>query len=136
MSYLHRPKDEHLIGSYHMFWSRRIAEVATDSDVAVLLDSLIAREPSVLDDRVDIRPRHFVGTLLVRGIQAHGESISDERLCLWLGVVLDNHGFSRIRGEEAAAIKAWLEAHPERYKGAVSASIAMRARRQLSVVPA
>lgn len=125
LSYLHRPKDDHLIGSYYMFWSRQAAEAASDKDVADLLDALEAQRPSVLDDHSDIRARNMVGALLTRGVKIHGENVSDERLYRWLGVALDKHGYSRIEREEGTVIKEWLEAHPERYKGLVSAGIAI-----------
>lgn len=123
LTYFHRRKDEHLIGSYHMFWSRKVAEVASDEDVAVLLDELAAHKPSIFDNHLDLTARALIGSLLPRGITVHGHEISDERLYQWLGIALDKHGFSRIEREEALTIKQWLEEHPDRYIGAVAASL-------------
>ena len=125
LTYLHRPKDDNLIGTYFIFWSRRVAEAATDENVAVLLDALATMNPSVLDDQAHFRVRDMAGTILARGVKIYGETIGDDRLYRWLGVAVDEHGFSRIENKESAAIEAWLEGHPERFKGLLSVMIAV-----------
>lgn len=123
-SYMHRPKNDHLIGSYYTFWSRDISEAATNADVPVLLDALVAKKPAVLDDHRDLRVRNMVGNLLNRGVRDQGGNVTDQRLYQWLGTGVDKHGFPRIEQHESTAIKGWLEAHPDRYKGLLSAGIA------------
>ena len=124
-TYLHRPKDDHLIGSYYQFWSRHLAEAASDADVAVLLDALDARTPSILDDSSDIKVRNMVGALLTRGVQIIGDRIADDRLYRWLGVGVDKYGHSHIERDDSAVIKTWLEGRPEQYKSLLSIGIAM-----------
>jgi hypothetical protein len=121
-TFLHPRKDQGLIGRYYMFWARQLSEAATDADVAVLLDALVAREPSVLGDRTDIAMRNMVETLLPRGVDAHADVIADDRLYQWLGIVLDKNGFVQVKRENVT-IKHWLETHPDRYKGMMSAAI-------------
>jgi len=123
-SYLHKPKNDHLIGMYHMFWSHKISEVAGDSDIPILMDILAAKKPQVLDDHNDYRLKKMVGRLLCRAIRDHSEGITDERLYEWLGTALDKYDFPHIDREESACIKDWLEAHPERYKGLLLVGIA------------
>jgi hypothetical protein len=123
-SYIHRPKNDHLIGSYYMFWSHYISETATDADVPVLLDALVAKKPAVWDDHRDLWVRDMVGSLLTRGVRDWGSSVTDQRLYQWLGTGVDKHGFPRIEQNENTAIKVWLEAHSNRYKGLLSAGIA------------
>lgn len=122
-SYMHRPKNDHLIGSYYLFWSRDISETANAADVPVLLDALVAKKPAVLDDHRDIRVRDMVGSLLNRGVRDQGDNVTDQRLYQWLGTAVDKDGFSRIDQDESKAIKEWLEAHRDRYKGLLSAAI-------------
>jgi hypothetical protein len=123
-SYMHRPKNNHLIGTYYTFWSRGISESAKYSDIPILLDALVAKKPAVLENHTDLKMRDMVGNLLKRGVRDHGESVTDERLYRWLGAAVDKHGFPWIDQDGNTAIGTWLEAHPERYKGLLSVAIA------------
>lgn len=121
--YLHRPKDEHLIGVYYLFWARQLAKSASDADVVILLDELAARKPPRLDETARGGLDDMVGDLLVRGINVHGDSVSDKCLFAWLGMAVDKHGSSRLEEYEAAVIRRWIEACPQRHKGLLSAGI-------------
>jgi hypothetical protein len=123
-SYMHGPKNVHLVGSYYMFWSRNISETATDRDVPVLLDALVAMKPGPLDNHMDLSAQYMVGKLLNRGVTDLGGDIPDQHLYQWLGTAVDKDGSWCIKQEESTAIKEWLEAHPDRYKGLLSAGIA------------
>lgn len=123
-SYLHKPKNDHLIGMYHMFWSHKISEAAGDSDVPILLDVLATEKPPVLEDHKNHGVTKMVGKLLCRAIKEQGDEITNERLYKWFGTALDKHDFSRIDREESACIKDWLETRPERYKGILLVGIA------------
>lgn len=126
-SYLHKPKNDHLIGMYHIFWSHKISEVAGDSDVPILMDILAAKKPPVLEDHNNHGVKKMVGGLLCRAIREHGDKITDERRYDWLGTALDKYDFPRIDREESACIKAWIEANPECYKGILLVGIAKSA---------
>ena len=122
-SYLHRPKRDHLIGSYYRFWSRDIGSNAADADIPVLLDALVAKKPPIWEAHGDLWVRDMVGSLLNRGVREHGAGVTDQRLYLWLGTSVDEHGFPRIEQRDATAIREWLEAHPDRFKGLLAAGV-------------
>lgn len=117
-SYRHKPKDTSFIGMYHFFWSSQLSETARDADIPILMDVLISEKPLKSANHDDFMIRKMVSKLLRRAILEHGEKVTDELLYEWLGLSLNNYGWpQRLEREDSAAIKDWLEAHPERYKG-------------------
>lgn len=58
----------------------------------------------------------MAGELLVRGLEEHGDGISDERLYAWLGVGLDEYQHPRLDGEYVRRISDWFSKRLNRYK--------------------
>lgn len=116
-SYLHKLKDDHLIGNYHTFWTWQLSEVAGDDDIPILMDILSTERGQFVEDKNDHHIKKMVGKLLCRAIKEHGETITDKRLYAWLGTAIDKYGCPRTDRDNSNSIKEWLEAHPERYKG-------------------
>lgn len=116
LRYLHAPKDQTLIGSYAWFWGHRLSEDAPAPHVSVLLDHLAARTDLPWSDLREFHLKRMVGSLLARGIELHGESVSNERLFAWLGIGADEYGDIHREKEEGDRIADWLQSHPERYK--------------------
>ncbi len=120
LDYLHTPKRRNYFGSYLLFWDRRLLSQSSDSDVSELLDGLTTRldilQPIVDDHEL----RDLTAGLLVRGLQAHGDSIEPMRLYDWLGVGLDRYGHP-ISGANKLidSIRSWLETRPEIQKAII-----------------
>jgi len=123
-SYLHKRKDNHLVGIYHMFWSHTVSEAARDIDIPILMNKLTAKEPSVLDDHAEYGVNRMIGRLLCRAVREYGEKVKDEQLYEWLGTALNNYDHPSIERDESTPIKEWIEVHPERYKGLLLAGVA------------
>jgi len=113
--YLHPPKSES-INSYRMFWNHSLSKQSANEHLPILLDKLAAMQTTNEEEASSIRFDRMDGTILARGIEVHGDSISDERLYQWLGVVLDKYDFSRIEETPSKRISTWFETHPNRYK--------------------
>lgn len=118
LRYLHPPKERRSIGSYWMFWKHELPRIAPAFHLTVLLDQLAARTDLLFSDEIEFSFDYsgMLGVLLTRGIETHGEGLTDERLFAWLGIGADRYGENRIEKEDREVISRWLENQPERYK--------------------
>lgn len=114
--YSRKQKLESFIGRYQVFWSHDVAKNAPDGDLLDLLDGLVARGDPESEDSHDYREKAMAGDLLVRGLVAFGDTVSDKRLFAWLGLIANDAGASYGRPEDNAAIEAWMRTRPDRYK--------------------
>ncbi len=113
--YLHPAKSPNLIGTYFWFWKHELVERTRADDLPILLDAVatdIARLHRVPDD---FHFNEVVGQLLARGLDAANHEASTEQLWTWLGILLDEHGFSDLDQEHKEIIAAWFARNPERY---------------------
>lgn len=118
LRYLHAPKKRDYIGKHSMFWGYELARIAPDAHLPILLDQLAARSDMDVSDEIEFSfdCRRMLGGLLSRGLEVHGDAISDERLFAWLGIGADKYGDIRREQEHLEAIANWLGKRPERYK--------------------
>ncbi len=119
LDYLHKPKNDHLIGNYYMFWVREIPEITAIDDLPLLLDQLVQKHADLRKMLQEHQLNRMAGELLIRGLEAHGDSISDERLYDWLGVGLDEYEHTRLEREHAEHIATWFANRPSRYKAMI-----------------
>lgn len=120
--YLHAPKKREYIGKHSMFWAYELARIAPDAHLPILLDQLAARTDLDVSDEIEFSfdCRCMLGGLLSRGVEVHGDAITDGRLFAWLGIGADKYGESRREKEHLEVIANWLGKRPERYKGIVA----------------
>jgi hypothetical protein len=120
--YLHAPKKRNYIGKHSMFWAYDLPRTAPDSHLPILLDQLAARTDLDVSDDIEFSfdCRRMLGGLLCRGIEVHGDAISDQHLFAWLAIGADQYGESRREKEHQEAIANWLSERPERYKAVVA----------------
>ena len=118
LRYLRAPKERSHSGSYSMFWGYDFPEIVPGPHLFVLLDQLAGRIDLTLSDETEFgfNCRRMLGALLARGIELHGENITDERLFSWLGIGADQYGENWRETEDREVISRWLENHPDRYK--------------------
>lgn len=117
--YLHPEKSDHHVGSYSMFWSYQLPDAAAKDNLPLLLDKLALVQPAMRNIPDDYRTNRMAGKLLVRGVEEHGDAITDERLYRWLGVGLNEHDAPRLDREYTERISAWFAGRPERYKAVI-----------------
>ena len=107
-------------GSYWQFWQKKLIAQSSDTDVADLLDSL-ASQGSNLQYAFDYHGlRGLPVSILKRGLRAHGDSVSTERVSQWLAV--GSYALGRSPGNPTKAalwIRKWLEGRPEIQKDIV-----------------
>jgi hypothetical protein len=119
--YLHPPKSESN-HSYSWFWSHDLSKQSTDDHLPILLDKLVERQGSDEEGSDTSRFDRLEGLLLARAVEVFGDSISDEHLYQWLGVVLDKFDFPRIEEAPSKQISTWFESRPDRYKALIEFS--------------
>lgn len=125
LDYLHQPKDDSLIGSYFMFWTHELPELTANEDIPLLLDQCVQRHADLRKMLRDHQFNKMAGELLIRGLVAHGDTITDERLYDWLGVGLDEYEHTRLDGEHAEKIARWFTDRPGRYKAVIERGAAL-----------
>ena len=122
LRYLHAPKERNLIGGFSMFFGYELPQIAPASHLPILLDQLAERTDLAFSDEVEFSfdCRRMLGALVSRGIEIHGDVISDECLYRWLGIGADKYGETRREKEHLQAIAQWLKDRPERYKAVLA----------------
>lgn len=116
LDYLRPLKHRDHLGDYHFFWGYKLPEATSDQALPLLLDQLAIRNPGLRKSVDEFQMIRMTGGLLTRGLESHGDAISDGQLYDWLGVGLDEYGLPRIDREHAARIGQWFAARPQRYK--------------------
>ena len=127
LRYLHAPKDPNVIlGHYQFFWEVSVLQKAPESDLPILLDQLAERTdftmPGEVEDAAEFSSHgnlnwySMPNALVSRGLQVHGDGISDKKLYNLLGIC----GKNRLEKEHLKAISDWLAARPERYKAVLA----------------
>lgn len=119
LDYLHPPKDRNLIGSYFMFWVHELPEVTANGDLPLLLDQLAQRQIDLRRILDEHQLNRMAGKLLIRGLEAQGDTITVERLYDWLGVGLDKYEHARLEREHAERIARWFAERPHRYRAVI-----------------
>ncbi|PJA32766.1 MAG: hypothetical protein CO187_03070 [Zetaproteobacteria bacterium CG_4_9_14_3_um_filter_53_7] len=117
--YMQKPKTS-TINSYRMFWPYDLERLSSDQDLPILLDTLatMGNQDSEEDDYNDNFER-MGGKLLARGIEVHGDSISDERLLAWLSIGRDEFRSLRFEDQDAQKIASWFSTRLNRYKALI-----------------
>lgn len=122
--FLHPEKQNRLIGDYRVFWGHHLPEDAPNDLLPKLLGQLAPRNPALAKSLGHYQAARMAGGLLARGLETHGDAISDAWLYDWLGAGLDEYEHPRIDGEHQKRVAAWLTERPERYKAVLLAGAA------------
>lgn len=116
LNYLHPRKARNLLAGYFMFWTHELPAATPTAGLPTLLDQLALNRETLEPLLREQQLNGMVGELLVRGLEAHGDVVTDERLYEWLGVGLDKYAHSHLEPADAKNIAQWFEDHPDRYK--------------------
>ncbi len=101
------------------FWDHELPTLTAKENLPALLDQLVQRHVALRKTSHDFRINRTTGKLLVRGLEAHGDNITNERLYDWLGVGLDEHEHTRLEREHSERIANWFANRPSRYKAII-----------------
>ena len=116
LKYLRPYSRQNLIAEYSTFWQHSLLQRSRPQDFADLADAWVAAKPVVAGDAQDYYMQQLSGELLGMALVHAGDDAADERLYAWLGICLDEYGFSKLRDDSRREVAQWLEARPDRIK--------------------
>jgi len=117
LRYLQPPKETALFGKYIYFWGSELPKVALDDHLPIILDHLSQRSDLGLTDWTEHHLHRMVGLLVKRALEAHGESVTNQQLYIWLSIGADQYGENKRDKEINQFLSEWLGQRPSRYKG-------------------
>jgi hypothetical protein len=120
LSFLRPTSRRDLIAEYSMFWRYELLRKSRPEDFADLADAWIEVKPTSIDSIRDYDVRELSGEVLAAALTQSGDTVSTERLYAWLGICLDEYGFSKLVHDSQRSVASWLEARPDRIKQVTS----------------
>jgi len=111
--YLTAPKTQWRLGAYYFFLTQALASKTLEQSIPDLMDSLCLADSCRRLREYDVW-EEIAGPLLVRALEAHGESVPVGRLRTWLQLGVDEFNQSVLKGKHQKAIRDWFSDRPER----------------------
>jgi hypothetical protein len=102
------------------FWHRGLIEQTPPEGFAHIADAWLRLSPPSHHLHHDHERYTLAGQILANALEQAGDRVSDERLFAWLGMGVDEYGFSKLDKDEAARTARWLTDHPDRLKAVVA----------------
>ncbi len=117
LRYLHWPKNKGLIGSYKDFWIYDFPKYTQDSCLPILIEQLIGRSDLLATDSVESLVLDVANALVTKGVEIHGDHITDDQLFAWLRIGNDVYGETSRDPACQDRLTTWISERPNRYKG-------------------
>jgi hypothetical protein len=118
--YWHLPKRIDLIGAYQRFWDHALLAQTPPNKFVDLIEAWLQRQPTIRSsDLRDHDAADLPSSLLAASLTHAGDQVSDRTLFRWLGLCLDEYGFSRLEDREHL-VRRWLAQRPGRMKAVVA----------------
>lgn len=107
-----RPQHNHF-GAYEWFWLDIVKSMPA-GDIAALADGLVALDLPAADRRSDFAAQRRLVAIVHGALLAAGADAAPSRVAVWLGLLLDEHGYSTLdQDKPAQAVRQWLSLHPD-----------------------
>jgi len=107
------------IAEYSTFWRHSLLRLSRAQDFAELADAWVAAKPAASDEAQDYDTRQLSGEILCAALVQAGNDVPVGRLYAWLGICIDEHGFSKLRDDSRREVAKWLCVRPDRIKAVV-----------------
>jgi hypothetical protein len=122
VKFLHPNKNKTYSGSYRWFWRDDFLERTPKAQLDQLINAFRTITP--FHNREESRELWVIASsLLARGIEELGDTIIDETLYEWLGIVMDERQHNHLEQTARARIDGWFSIRPQRYKGVLAESL-------------
>lgn len=116
----HLARQPSLLGTYWRFWTVALwAQTPSDRWAALAKAWLQRQSAAPAEGLPDHDPAELPSRLLAQALQHAGDQATDATLYDWLGLCLDEYGFSRLDDREHL-VRTWLAARPDRMKAVMS----------------
>ena len=105
-----------IVGTGTMGWFIRhdLVEKTPDDELPTLVNAILST-PNEVEKLGDFDRRQLNGALILRLLNAHGDTAKAEEIYTWLGVYLDKRFVTHIDEEDSDAIRIYLKSHPKLY---------------------
>jgi hypothetical protein len=120
LKFLRAPSRRNLTAEYSMFWRQALIKQSRPQDFAELADSWAEVRPSRDDEAQDYDARKLSGQILAAALSHSGDEVSTERLYAWLGIGVNEYGFSKLVDDSKREVARWLEERPGLVKAVVA----------------
>ena len=126
LPYLRTPGSPSYLGNYFQFWVMHVPETSAVAQLSELLDLIVENidglRPVLVGRRGEVTFLRRVPFLLLKKvIVALHEDVSTHRLRAWIEVVADPE--LRIRPDDSASIRQWLQHHPDVLKNLIDMEV-------------
>ena len=115
LNYLHRAKNQNLIGDYHCFWGYELPRRVPVDELHILLDQLAKRSDLPWARTESYNLQRMCGKLILRALNEVGDKTNDEQLFTWLGIGQDEYGHVQRTAEHQQKIGVWFGERESRY---------------------
>lgn len=102
------------------FWYSGLIEQTPAEGFEQVADAWLRLNPPSHHPHRDHERNRLAGHILAHALAQVGDKVSDERLYAWLGIGVDEHGFSKLDKDDSTRTARWLTDHPDRLKAAVA----------------
>jgi hypothetical protein len=118
ITYLHVPKKKYHVGMYIVFWKYQLPERIEDTQLKIVLEQICKRDDLSFGSHGEYYSAlsDIVANLVTKGVEVHGDSVSDACLFSWLMLGIGKYHKVRRKQELQSKLSVWLSARPERYK--------------------
>lgn len=120
LAFLRPHRRSRVTAEYSTFWRLALLHQSRQQDFADLADGLVNIKATAPGDAQDFQRWAMCSEVLAAAVTHASDGISTERLYAWLGICLDEHGFSKLTGSVQHQVRQWLEARPDRIKAVVA----------------
>lgn len=120
LQYWPKPEAMSSATSLPHFWYHGLIDQTPHEEFARVADAWLRLNPQLHHPHYDHERCRLAGQILAHALEHTGEKVSDESLYAWLGMGIDEYGFSKLNPEEGARTARWLSDHPNRLKAAVA----------------
>jgi hypothetical protein len=122
LEFLHEPKNESHHGSYYFFWVHQFLKTVEKKNAVLVmrhLQKLVPKEGFATDAYLKLLPV-VLNKVLPLALAQSGDDATDAELFDWLHVGVGEHLSWQRSKESQECVAAWMNAHPNRYKGLLS----------------
>ncbi len=121
LRYWPKPRDVSANTVMPQFWDDGLIDRSRPQDFAALIDAWLRLQPQPHHPYRDGQWSHLRSRILANALEQSGDQVTDERLDAWLGVGVDEYGFSKLDRDAAGSYVAqWLTDRPQRLKALVA----------------
>lgn len=121
LTFYHRPRNNRLIGTFHMFWAHRMPKNCPKAELDRLMQALGSRFQE--NERHDHIVGGLISSAIERALPELGDQVSDSTLHDWLQLGLGGYGHSVLEHDAKQVVRNWFLDRPTRCLGVLGEAL-------------